>query len=401
MNIKEHLEKISKIYKIDPKIIKRLSKPDRVIEFEIPVKMDNGKIKKFHGCRVQHNNIHGPYKGGIRYHHQVDLEEVKSLAFWMTFKCSVVGIPFGGGKGGVTVNPKELSLNELELLTRGYVQKIYKHIGPKVDVPAPDVYTNAETMSWFCNEYSKISGSPQPACVTGKPVEAGGSLGRGKATAQGGVFVLTEAMKKFNIKTKGAKVIIQGFGNAGQNIAKLLYKKGCKIIGFCDSKGSIYNPKGLDVEKVIEFKEKTGSVDNYPGAKNIKDKIILLKCDVLIPAALSGQITENNADKIQAKIILELANGPTTEKADKILFKKGIQVVPDILANAGGVTVSYFEWYQNMKNTHWNKKQVDTRLKKIMINSFNDVYKTAQKYNVDLRTGAYIVAIKKFEHACN
>ena len=397
MNPKEQLKKISEIYKIDPKIIDRLSKPDRVIEFEIPVKMDNGKTKKFHGYRVQHNNTHGPYKGGIRYHHEVDLEEVKDLAFWMTFKCSVVGIPFGGGKGGVTVDPKKLSNRELELLTRGYVQKIYKYIGPEVDVPAPDVYTNAETMSWFCDEFSKISNCPSPACVTGKPVELGGSLGRAKATAQGGEFVLTEAMKKFNIKTKDAKIIIQGFGNAGQNIAKLLYKKGCKIVALCDSKGSIYNPQGLNIEKVIEYKEKTGSVKDYPQAENIKEKILFLPCDVLVPAALSGQITKDNANKVQAKIILELANGPTTEEADKILFNKGIQVIPDILANAGGVTVSYFEWYQNMKNIHWSEKEVDARLKKIMTKSFNNVYKSAQKYKVDLRTGAYIVAIKKFE----
>jgi len=395
MNIHNHLKKIAKIAKIDPKLVKHLEKPDRILKYEIPVKMDNGKINKFHAYRVQHNNARGPYKGGIRYHPEVDLEEVKNLAFWMTFKCAVVGIPFGGGKGGVEVNPKKLSKKELENLTRGYVKKIFKYVGPKKDVPAPDVYTNAEVMSWFYDEYSRLAGKPTPAVVTGKPIELGGSLGRDKATAQGGVFVLLEAMKKLGIKVKDAKIVVQGFGNAGSHMAELLHKKGCKIIALCDSKGAIYNPKGMDPKKVAEFKKNTGSVADFPGAENMKDPIILLPADVVIPAALSEQFTNKNARDVKAKIILELANGPTTQEADEILFKNGVQVIPDILANTGGVTVSYFEWYQNMHNLHWSEAEVDKRLKDIMVKAFNDVYKTSEKYKIDLRTGAYIVAMRK------
>lgn len=395
MDTKSQLKKIAKIIKLDPEVIKKLEKPDRILKFQIPIKMDNGKIKKFSGYRVQHNNSRGPYKGGIRYHPEVDLEEVKNLAFWMTFKCAVAGIPFGGGKGGVSVDPKKLSKKELERLTRGYTKKLYKFVGPKVDVPAPDVYTNAQTMSWFYDEFSRIAGKPTPACVTGKPIELGGSLGRDKATAQGGEFVLLEAMKKLKINVKEAKVVVQGFGNAGNHIAKLLYQKGCKIIALCDSKGAIYNPQGFDPVKVLKYKEKTGSVDGFPGAKNINEKIIFFPCDIVIPAALSGQFTSENAARVKAKIILELANGPTTPEADEILFKKGIQVIPDILANAGGVTVSYFEWYQNIKNLHWSEAEVDKRLKKIMIKSFDDVYRASKKYKIDLRTAAYIVATER------
>lgn len=401
MDNSTRLKKVAEILRLDAKTINKLSKPDKIHQFEIPVEMDSGKVKKFQGYRVQHNNVRGPYKGGIRYHHEVGLEEVSDLAFWMTFKCAVAGIPFGGGKGGVIVNPKELSESELEKLTRGYVQKLFKHIGPEKDVPAPDVYTTPQIMAWFADEYSKLAGKHTPAVVTGKPLECGGSKGRDKATALGGVYVLEEAIKKLKIKAKGATVVIQGFGNAGSHIAEFLFDKGCKLIAICDSKGSVYNPKGIDPYKLMKHKEKTGSVANYAKAENIKDKIILLDADIVIPAALSGQFTDKNANKVKAKIILELANGPTTPEADGILFKKDVMVIPDILANAGGVTVSYFEWYQNMKDEKWTLAKVNNSLKKVMTKSFDDVYKTSKKHSVDLRTAAYVVATERIVRAMN
>jgi glutamate dehydrogenase/leucine dehydrogenase len=395
MDKKTMLEKISCILNLDNNLKKKLLKPDRILERELRIKMDDGKIKKFQSYRVQHNNLLGPYKGGIRYHPEVNLEEVENLAFWMTFKCAVADIPFGGGKGGVTLNPKGMSKIELEKITREYVKKFFKHFGPHIDVPAPDVYTNAEVMSWFYDEFSNLAGKSTPAVVTGKPIELGGSLGRDKATAQGGEFVLLEAMKKLKMSIKGAKIVIQGFGNAGSHIAEMLHDKGAKIVAICDSKGAIYNPRGINPYKLMQHKKETGSVADFPASKNIEEKIIFLPVDVVIPAALSNQITRDNADKIKAKIILELANGPTTQEADKILFNKKIWVIPDILANSGGVTVSYFEWYQNIKNKLWNVQEVDERLKTKMIKAFDNVYEASRKHGTDFRTGAYIVATKR------
>lgn len=393
MNRENQLSEALTILKINAKSAKILFKPDRILKGSIPVKMDNGRMKKFNAFRVQHNNARGPYKGGIRFHWEVDLEEVKNLAFWMTFKCAVVDIPFGGGKGGVIVNPKELSKRELENLTRSYVKKFHKFFGPKIDVPAPDVYTNPEIMSWFYDEYSKLVGKDTPAVVTGKPVELGGSLGRDTATAKGGFYVIKEAMKK--LKMKKAKAVLEGFGNAGSNMAKLLHEAGIKIIAVADSKGAIENPSGINIPKLIEHKRNKGSVLNFPGAKNTKKDIFTLPCDIIVPAALSERIRLKDADKIKAKMILELANGPTTPEADEILFKRNITIVPDILANAGGVTVSYFEWYQNMKKLRWSAAEVDKKLKVKMIKAFDEVYSTAKKYSVSLRTGAYVVAIKR------
>lgn len=407
MNNKNCLQKIATILNLDSKIIRKLEKPDRILKFNISVKMDSGKVKNFQAYRVQHDNTCGPYKGGIRYHPEVTLEEIKNLAFWMSFKTAVVDIPFGGGKGGVVVNPKQLSDKELEKLTRGYVQKIYQHIGPEIDIPAPDVYTNAQTMAWIYDEYSKLVGKDSPAVVTGKPLKLGGSKGRDVATALGGMYVLLEAMKKLKMTTKKCRVIIQGFGNAGANFAHLVYHKSFKVMGVSDSKTALVDTtnKGFDYHTLQHIKDKNKIIDickcgkikcackNHIHISN--EKLLERETDILILAALSDQITTKNAKNIKAKIVLELANGPTTPEADEILFKKGIMVIPDILANAGGVTVSYFEWYQNIHQQKWTKSQVSAKLKKIMTKSFDEVYKNSQKYQVDLRTGAYIVATQR------
>ncbi|OGD67104.1 hypothetical protein A3F08_00915 [Candidatus Berkelbacteria bacterium RIFCSPHIGHO2_12_FULL_36_9] len=408
---KDQLKKVAEILKLDQKVVKHLEKPDRILDFTFSVKMDSGKIKKFHGYRVQHNNARGPYKGGIRYHPEVDLEEVDNLAFWMTFKCAVVDIPFGGSKGGVIVNPKELSENELERLTRGYVQNIYKYIGPKVDVPAPDVYTNSQTMAWIYDEYSKLVGKDSPAVVTGKPIKLGGSKGREVATALGGMFVLLEAMKKLKMTPKNCRVHIQGFGNAGANFAHLAYHKGFKICGASDSKTALIDKtgKGFDYHTLEHVKATKKLVDicncseiqcNCQDHKHMtNDQFLTQEADILVLAALGDQITKKNASKIKAKIVLELANGPVNLKADKILHKNNIMVIPDILANTGGVIVSYFEWYQNIHKEKWSKTEVRTKLKKIMTKAFKEVYKNSKKYKVDLRTGAYIVATKRIVKA--
>jgi len=405
------LYKVAEILDLDKKTVKKLETPEYIREFDIPVKMDNGKTKTFHGYRVQHNSARGPYKGGIRYHHEVNLQEVSNLAFWMAFKCAVVGIPFGGGKGGVVVNPKELSEQELENLTRGYVQKIHKYIGPEKDVPAPDVYTNSQTMAWVYDEYSKLVGKDSPAVVTGKPLHLGGSKGRDIATAQGGMFVLEEALKKLKMKIKGTRVIVQGFGNAGATFAHLAYHKGFKVIGVSDSKTALVDisGKGFDYHTLEEIKNTSKVVDickcgkTTCGCKDHKhmtnEKLLEQETDILVLAALSDQVNSKNVKNIKAKLILELANGPVSLEADKILFEKNIPVVPDILANAGGVTVSYFEWYQNMHKEKWSKSEVITKLKKIMTRSFDSVYKNSKKYKVDLRTGAYIVATERIVKA--
>jgi len=407
MDIKKQLARIDKHLNLDQKLLNRLQKPDRVLEFPISVKMDSGKTEEFWGYRVQYNNVLGPYKGGIRYHPEVDLEEVENLAFWMTFKCAVVGIPFGGGKGGVTVSPKELSLKELENLTRGFVRKFYKYLGPKVDVPAPDVYTNAETMRWFYEEYSKIAGRPTPACVTGKPIEIGGSLGRDKATAQGGIFALEETLRELNLKKKNLRILVQGFGNAGANFAHLAYHLGYKIIGVSDSKTALIDTtgKGFDYHIIEKLKNEKNIVDvcecsdikcSCKDHKHLSnDDFLETETDILVLAALANQITQENAKNIKAKIIVELANGPTTQEADDILFRKNIIIIPDILANAGGVTVSYFEWFQNINNAKWTLRKVDRELKKIISGSFRKIYDMAQFHKIDLRTAAYLVAAKK------
>ena len=404
-SIVKNLYRIGEMAKINKKVLDALAEPQNIIDVIFPVKMDNGTVKNFHGYRVQHNNWRGPYKGGIRYHEQVDLDEVKSLAFWMTIKCAVGDIPFGGGKGGVEVNPKELSKTELEKLTRAFIQAIYKSIGPEKDVPAPDVNTTPEIMSWIADEYSKLVGKYSPAVVTGKPVDRDGSLGRAGATGMGGFYVLEELIKKLNFDDRSKiRIVIQGFGNAGQQIARLCEKAGYRIIAVSDSKGGIQiipNSK-LNIDDVIQYKQQTGSVVGFSGTDSITNKELLeLDCDILIPAALENQITKDNAQNIKAKIILELANGPVTPEADDILYKRGVKVIPDVLANAGGVIVSYFEWYQNMHNEKWTEEEIYDKLKEKMVNAFNEVWQVAEDKNINYRDAAYLIALKRLEESYN
>ncbi|MGC8565551.1 MAG: Glu/Leu/Phe/Val family dehydrogenase [Thermoplasmata archaeon] len=397
----EQLDKAAKIMNLDPTVHQFLREPMRILEVTIPVKMDDGSVKIFKGFRVQYNDARGPTKGGIRYHPQETLDTVKALSAWMTWKTSVVDLPYGGAKGGIICDPKSMSEGELERLSRGYIRAIGRFIGPERDIPAPDVYTTPQMMAWMMDEYSKIVGYNAPGVITGKPLEVGGSLGRGDATARGGLYTLREAAKKINLDLKKATVAVQGFGNAGQFAHKLVTEMfGSKVVAVSDTKGGIYSKDGLDFKKVFDHKEKTGSVINFPGAKNITNEDLLeLDVDVLIPAAIENQITGKNANKIKAKIVLELANGPTTPDADVILFKKGILDIPDFLANAGGVTVSYFEWVQNINGYYWTEEEVYQRLDQKMTKAFWDVMETAEKYKVEPRMGAYIVAVKRVADA--
>ena len=401
------LKKAAAVLNLEPNIVEVLSSPERMLIVSIPVKMDDGKTKVFTGYRVQHNTARGPAKGGIRYHPEVCLDEVKSLAFWMSIKNTVVGVPFGGGKGGITCNPKKMSEGEIERLTRGYAAAIAKFVGPDQDIPAPDVGTNAQIMGWFTDEYCKIVGKCVLGVITAKPLDIGGSRGRETATGRGAFFATLEAVKTFSIPLKGARVSIQGYGNVARPIAKYLYELGCKIVAVSDSTGGVYNPEGMNPVKLAKFKTKTRSVKGFPRSKEISTvDPITVDCDILIPAALENQITEKNASKVQAKLIVEEANGPTTPKADKILYEKGVVIVPDVLANAGGVTVSYFEWVQNRMGYYWSDGEVDEKLKQVMTKAFKDVYQNAKQYQVDtslttqqsqmdFRTAAYVTAVKK------
>jgi glutamate dehydrogenase/leucine dehydrogenase len=387
-------EKACNKVKVPEEYWEYIKTPKRIIQVSIPVKMDNGKLKTFTGYRVQFNDTFGPTKGGIRFHPDVNLDEVKALAFWMTWKNITAGLPLGGGKGGIIVNPKELSSGELERLSRGYIRAMAKFIGPKVDIPAPDVYTTPQIMAWMMDEYSTMQGYYEPAMITGKPIETGGSLGRGEATAQGGVYTVEEAIKVLGLKSP--TVAIQGFGNAGMTMANLLHKDGYSIVAVSDSRGGIYNESGLDVPALIKHKNSTKSVVGFAGTKEISnEKLLELDVTILVPSALENQITEKNAANIKAKLICELANGPTTAEADDILFKNGTFVIPDILANSGGVTVSYFEWVQNRMGYYWSEEEVKVKLKKKMVEAFNIVHKSSTSHKVDMRTGAYISAIQK------
>jgi len=389
--IKEACDKLG----YDDSVYELLKEPERVMTVHIPVKMDDGTIKTFTGFRSQHNTAVGPAKGGVRFHPDVNLDEVKALSTWMTFKCSVVGIPYGGAKGGIKVNPKELSEGELERLSRAYFRAIAPIIGPEKDIPAPDVYTNPQIMSWFMDEFSKLKGYNTPGVVTGKPIELGGSKGRDKATAQGCTYTIREAAKRIGLDLKGATVAIQGYGNAGSFSAILLNELGCKIVAVNDSKGGAYSEEGIDPYAILKHKQETGSVKGFEGTEEISGKDLLeLDVDILVPAALENVITSQNAANIKAKIIGEAANGPTTPEADKVLYEKGILVIPDILANAGGVTVSYFEWVQNLMNYYWTEEEVLQRLEKIMVDAFSRVYNMHEEYKVDMRTAAYMVSIK-------
>lgn len=392
------LEKANEKLKLNSNVLEVLKKPKRIVEVNIPVKMDKGQIRVFTGYRVQFNDSRGPFKGGIRFHPEVNIDEVKALAAWMALKGAVVDIPMGGGKGGVIVNPKELSENELQRLSRGYFRAIHELVGPHKDVPAPDVYTNSKIMSWMLDEYESIYGR-SPGAITGKPVELGGSLGRDKATAQGGYFVLKEAMDIFGLGLN-SKIAVQGMGNAGYTLASLAKEDGFKVVAVSDSKGGIFDENGLDVALVMAHKQKTGSVIGYKGAKEITNEELLeLEVDVLVPAALENVITEKNATNVKAKIVLELANGPTTSEADKILYKNDIFVIPDILANAGGVTVSYFEWAQNLQGYYWSLEEVNAKLKEKMVSAFKGVYNNYKTHKVNMRTAAYILAVGKIAEA--
>jgi glutamate dehydrogenase/leucine dehydrogenase len=389
----KQLEKMKKMINLEDNIYEQLKSPHKFLEVSIPVKMDDGKIRVFRGFRSQFNNARGPYKGGIRFHPGVNESEVKALSMWMTWKCAVVGIPLGGGKGGVIVNPKELTAGELERLSRGYIRAIYKLIAPDVDVPAPDVYTDPRIMGWMLDEYEKITGHGAPGVITGKPLSIGGSKARGYSTAQGGFYVLSEAVKK--VKIKGVSVAIQGFGNAGSNMAEILSKSGYKIVAVSDSKGAVYNSKGLDLPELLKHKEKSGTVMNFQGGKNLDESILAQEVDVLILAALENAVTKENVELIKAPLILELANGPITPEADEILSGKSIVVIPDILTNAGGVAVSYFEQVQNAYNYYWTEEDVLRQLKELMISSFNEVWSRKEQYKCDARMGAYILAVER------
>lgn len=401
------LETAAKKAKISPEDLEHLSTPHRQVEVSLHLKKDTGKTEVVKGYRVQHNNWLGPYKGGIRYHPNVDINEVKALALWMTIKNAVVDVPFGGGKGGIEIDPRVLSKKELENLTREFVKHIAPIIGHNIDVPAPDVNTNAEIMEWFADEYSKIIGKKTPAVVTGKPINKGGSEGREEATGLGGFYVLEEMVKKMKLK-KPLTVAIQGFGNVGSFLAELCYQNDYKVVGLSDSKGGIFEPlnEGFNIESVRKCKKDTGALRNCycqgdvceiakKGCFISNEELLELPVDILIPAALEGVINAKNAKKIKAKIIFEMANGPVTAEADEILNQRGIIVVPDVLANAGGVTVSYFEWLQNMKNQKWPLKKVREKLNEKMVKAFDEVWKTHSLEKTNLRTAAYIVALKR------
>jgi len=395
-NVRLQIDNSKKYIDSDPEIIEILKHPQRVIEVSITMKMRDSSIRTFKGYRVQHNNYRGPYKGGVRYHPAVNLDEVKALSAWMTLKTAAVDIPFGGAKGGIEVNPKELNEYELEHLTRGYIDKIFPNIGPMHDVPAPDVYTNPQVMAWIMDEYSHIAQEHTPAVVTGKPLDNEGSLGRGNATAMGGYFVLCKLLEERSEKLQNKKVVIQGFGNAGSNIAKILHANGAKIIAISDSKGGIYNKEGLEIEKVEEHKIKTGSVTDFKLSENVSNEDLLaIKTDILIPAALENAITNTNANKIKAQIILELANGPITPEADEIMNKKDITIIPDILANSGGVTVSYFEWVQNLSRYYWNLEEVNKKLEQKMHKAYDDISIFASNKKCSLRQAAVALAIER------
>lgn len=401
--------------RVDPLLLAKLSEPDRVIEVSLTLKMDDGKVRTFIGYRVQHNNIRGPYKGGIRYHEQVSMDEVKALAFWMTMKNALVDVPFGGAKGGITVDPKTLSEKELESLTRLFTRRIADFIGPDKDIPAPDVNTNPKIMAWMRDEYSQIVGQDSPAVVTGKPIDAGGSEGREEATGLGGGYVLSWLLKKLGKKQKGMTVAVGGFGNVGSNLAKFLESEGFKIVALSDSKGTIYIPNGIpDIEEVERCKEEGGLLAGcycIGGVCDLKnrqalggktlaaDDVLTLPVDILVPAALENVITFKNAKNIRAKIILEMANGPTTLVADQILKERGVMVIPDILANSGGVTVSYFEWYQNLDNLKWTKEEIFKKLKNKMEEAMEKVFETSQEFNVTLKEAAYLVALRRIAEA--
>ena len=400
-SVQSQLDEVCDAIKLDAATKAYIRQPQKELTVSVPVKMDNGQTKVFTGFRIQHNNARGPYKGGIRFHPEETVSTVRCLATWMTLKCGVVGIPLGGGKGGIICNPKEMSAGELERLSRSYVRQIWPVVGPDQDIPAPDVYTTPQIMAWMMDEYSVIKGYGNPGMITGKPLPVGGSIGRGDATSRGGMYTIIEAARHLNIELKGARVAIQGYGNAGSFAAMLLGEEtGCTIVAVSDSRGGIYNEAGLDGRQVLAYKEKTGSVVGFPGSEPISNESLLeLDVPILLPSALEDVITMENAAKIKARIIGELANGPTSAEANEALYQRNIMVIPDILCNAGGVTVSYFEWVQGLYHFWWNESEVRAKLEEVMTNAFRGVLEMSLKRKVSMRKAAYMVAVSRVAEA--
>jgi glutamate dehydrogenase/leucine dehydrogenase len=393
------LARALKVHPISEALEARLEKPERQLTVSIPVEMDDGRTEVFEGYRVQYSSLRGPYKGGIRYHPDADINEVKALAFWMTIKCAVGNIPMGGGKGGITLDPRALSRRELEAVSRGFVEALYPVLGPEGDVPAPDVNTTPEIMRWMADEYRKLTGDHRNATFTGKPLDYGGSEGRGVATGAGGYYVF-EALQKEMKLPKKVSVVIQGMGNVGGNAAKIFRANGHAVLAMADSNGGVDSAEGLDPDAVESYKRTHGSLKGFPNAEQISnEKLLELKCDVLIPAALENQITKKNAHRIRAKAVLELANGPTSPEADDILFKKKISVVPDVLANSGGVVVSTYEWEQNLKGEHWSEKVVLGKLRKLLERESKGIWRESKKLRTDLRRAAFSIALGRLEKA--
>ncbi|MFW9969195.1 MAG: Glu/Leu/Phe/Val dehydrogenase [Candidatus Odinarchaeota archaeon] len=401
-NAKKQIDIVAKEIGLDPNVREYLKRVERALIVTIPIQMDDGSLQIFEGYRVQHSTVRGPGKGGIRFSPEVTLDEVKALATWMTWKCSLLNLPLGGAKGGVCVDPRKLSKRELERLTRRYASEIINMIGPDIDIPAPDVNTNAQIMAWIMDTYSMNKGRSIPGVVTGKPIEIGGSVGREPATGMGLYYILEAMCEKLKLDLKTLEIVIQGFGNVGGTIADLLYKEGCKIMAVSDISGGIYYAGGLEIDKLLEWTHKGNYLKDYNN-KDYKlisnDELLSLECDVLIPAALENQITQKNAEKINCKIVLEGANGPVTTEADKILFKRGIRVLPDILANAGGVCVSYFEYVQDIRAYFWELDRINKELKKIMLKAFEEVYTISAERKISLRTAAYIIAVSRIAKA--
>jgi glutamate dehydrogenase len=389
--IKEAVQKLG--YSDD--VYELLKEPLRTMAVRIPVRMDDGSIKIFTGYRSQHNDAVGPTKGGVRFHPEVNEGEVKALSIWMSLKCGITNLPYGGGKGGIICDPRNMSFRELERLSRGYVRAISQIVGPTKDIPAPDVYTNSQIMAWMMDEYSRLREFDSPGFITGKPLVLGGSQGRETATARGVTICIEEAVKKKGINLQGARIIVQGFGNAGSFLAKFMHDAGAKVIGISDAHGALYDPEGLDIEYLLDQRDSFGTVTTLFTDVITNQELLEKECDILVPAAISNQITEQNADRIKAAIVVEAANGPTTLEATKMLDKRGVLLVPDILASAGGVTVSYFEWVQNNQGYYWSEEEVAEKLRNVMVSSFKDIYQTSQTHQVDMRLAAYMVGIRK------